>query len=375
MRLAGAHGPRGARALCRGRPVRRVPAADAARAAGAARRGARTPAQRARRGQVLRSGRATGRRATTSTTARTWIDSISCCASGARRASHGNWSACLRHERCSGIPVEFVLFAVTLLGVAVLHSRALEVAATGLAAVIELTSSRRGVSTAWPGWRGSWRTSATSGRCSPTCACCCWASHCCGGTSRRATCRGRLPDLLPDDWRGAFLLLVLVFVLSSFLDNIAAALIGGTVAKSVFRGRVHVGYIAAIGGGVECRRLGQRDRRHDHDHDVDRRRQPAGRRCTPTWRPAWRWSCAASRRRCSSSAFRRSWRRTPARRRWTGPAWRSSALILAAAIAANVLGNLRFAEYTHQVPFIGLAIWVAIAAHGQLASPGLAGAA
>jgi Na+/H+ antiporter NhaD/arsenite permease-like protein len=35
-------------------------------------------------------------------------------------------------------------------------------------------------------------------------------------------------------------------VLSSFLDNIAAALIGGTVARSVFRGKVHIGYLAAI---------------------------------------------------------------------------------------------------------------------------------
>jgi Na+/H+ antiporter NhaD/arsenite permease-like protein len=35
-------------------------------------------------------------------------------------------------------------------------------------------------------------------------------------------------------------------VLSSFLDNIAAALIGGTIAASVFRGKVHIGYLAAI---------------------------------------------------------------------------------------------------------------------------------
>jgi hypothetical protein len=56
----------------------------------------------------------------------------------------------------------------------------------------------------------------------------------------------RLPDVLPDDWRGAFVLLVIVFVLSSFLDNIAAALIGGTVARTVFRGKVHIGYVAAM---------------------------------------------------------------------------------------------------------------------------------
>ncbi|MEK7876717.1 MAG: citrate transporter, partial [Pseudomonadota bacterium] len=51
---------------------------------------------------------------------------------------------------------------------------------------------------------------------------------------------------LPGDWKGAFVLLVMVFVLSSFLDNIAAALIGGAMAHTVFRGRVHIGYLAAV---------------------------------------------------------------------------------------------------------------------------------
>ena len=55
-----------------------------------------------------------------------------------------------------------------------------------------------------------------------------------------------MPALLPDDWKGGVVLLVLVFVLSSFLDNIAAALIGGTVARHVFQGKVHIGYLAAI---------------------------------------------------------------------------------------------------------------------------------
>ena len=39
---------------------------------------------------------------------------------------------------------------------------------------------------------------------------------------------------------------MIVFVLSSFLDNIAAALIGGVMAREVFRGKVHIGYLAAI---------------------------------------------------------------------------------------------------------------------------------
>ena len=47
---------------------------------------------------------------------------------------------------------------------------------------------------------------------------------------------------------------IFVFLLSSFLDNIAAAMIGGSIAHVVFRGKVHIGYIAAIvaasnGGG------------------------------------------------------------------------------------------------------------------------------
>lgn len=55
-----------------------------------------------------------------------------------------------------------------------------------------------------------------------------------------------LPDLLPKDWKGPLVLLIAVFVLSSFLDNIAAALIGGSIAIVVFKHKVHLGYIAAI---------------------------------------------------------------------------------------------------------------------------------
>ena len=55
-----------------------------------------------------------------------------------------------------------------------------------------------------------------------------------------------LPDYLPNDWKGPFILLIFVFIMSSFLDNIAAALIGGTIALVVFKRKVHIGYIAAI---------------------------------------------------------------------------------------------------------------------------------
>lgn len=55
-----------------------------------------------------------------------------------------------------------------------------------------------------------------------------------------------LPRFLPDDWKGPFILLVFVFIISAFLDNIAAALIGGTIALVVFKNKVHIGFIAAI---------------------------------------------------------------------------------------------------------------------------------
>lgn len=64
-----------------------------------------------------------------------------------------------------------------------------------------------------------------------------------------------LPRWLPDDWKGGFVLLSSVFLLSMCLDNIAAAMIGGTIAKSVYKGRVSIAFLVAIvaasnGGGA-----------------------------------------------------------------------------------------------------------------------------
>jgi Na+/H+ antiporter NhaD/arsenite permease-like protein len=56
-----------------------------------------------------------------------------------------------------------------------------------------------------------------------------------------------LPRLLPKKpLMGAFVLLAIVWFISSFLDNIAAAMIGGVIARAAFKGRVTVGYVAAI---------------------------------------------------------------------------------------------------------------------------------
>lgn len=56
----------------------------------------------------------------------------------------------------------------------------------------------------------------------------------------------KAPTILPDDWKGPFFLLCIIFTMSVFLDNIAAAIIGFSIARVVFKGKVSVGYMAAI---------------------------------------------------------------------------------------------------------------------------------
>ena len=145
----------------------------------------------------------------------------------------------------AGVPLEFVLFALTLGGVALLHRHSLQVALVGLVSVVIyklLATGFDGVA-GFAGFahhlRLEWVVLANLFGLLMGFAL----------LSRHFEESGvptRLPDFLPDDWRGCFVLLVIVFVLSSFLDNIAAALIGGAIAHTVFRGRVHVGYIAAL---------------------------------------------------------------------------------------------------------------------------------
>jgi Na+/H+ antiporter NhaD/arsenite permease-like protein len=55
-----------------------------------------------------------------------------------------------------------------------------------------------------------------------------------------------IPSRLPDGWRGGTALLAFVFSLSTFLDNIAGAIIGGVMARHVYPKGVTIGFMAAI---------------------------------------------------------------------------------------------------------------------------------
>ena len=144
-----------------------------------------------------------------------------------------------------GIPLDFILFACTLLGVALFHHHTLKVAVTGLV-VITLYKLLFGNFAGTPGaagllqlWGHEWVTIANL--LGLLLGFALLADH-----FEKTGIPAVLPNYLPDDWKGGFVMLMLVFVISSFLDNIAAAMIGGTMAAVLYQRKVHIGFLAAI---------------------------------------------------------------------------------------------------------------------------------
>ena len=144
-----------------------------------------------------------------------------------------------------GVPVDFILFALTLIGVGVLHHHTLAVALTGLATItgykLIFTGFKTGAGFEGFVWHMHHEWVILTNLLGLLVGFALLSKH-----FEESRVPNLLPRFLPDDWKGGFVLLALVFVLSSFLDNIAAALIGGTIAGAVFRGKVHIGFLAAI---------------------------------------------------------------------------------------------------------------------------------
>jgi len=144
-----------------------------------------------------------------------------------------------------GIPVDFILFAATLLGVALFHHYVLPIALTGLATITTYKVLFAGFKTG-TGLAGFGLHMAHEWVLIVNLFCLLVGFALLARHFEDSGVPDVLPRLLPEGWLGPFVLLVLIFVLSSFLDNIAAALIGGTIAASVFKRKVHIGYLAAI---------------------------------------------------------------------------------------------------------------------------------
>ncbi len=143
------------------------------------------------------------------------------------------------------VPVDFILFGLTLAGVALFHHHTLRVALIGLATItvykLLFTGFKAGTGLAGLGAHMAHEWVILANLFALLVGFALLSRH-----FEESHVPLELPRILPDDWKGALVLLMIVFVLSAFLDNIAAAIIGGSMARTVFQGKVHIGYLAAI---------------------------------------------------------------------------------------------------------------------------------
>src|SRR5262245_14302262 len=265
------------------------------------------------------------------------------------------------------IPVDFILFALTLLGVAVLHRHTLQVALIGLAAIISYKLAFTGFKfgNGLPGLAGHMAHEAVilTNLFLLLMGFALLSRH-----FEKSRVPEEMPRFLPDDWKGGFMLLVIVAVISSFLDNIAAALIGGTMAQQVFRGKVHIGYLAAIvaasNAGGSGSVVGDTTTTMMWIDGVSPLSVLEAFVAASVALVLFGVPAAMQQHRYSPiikdapAGLRIEWARVLI-----------VALILLSAIFANVIANVRYPEVLEQWPVIGLAVWAAILVAVPLRQP------
>jgi Na+/H+ antiporter NhaD/arsenite permease-like protein len=265
------------------------------------------------------------------------------------------------------IPFDFILFAVTLVGIAVFHRYTLPIALSGLATItiykLVFTGFKDG-----PGLVGlglhlhhEWVVLANLFLLLTGFAL--LSRH-----FEESRVPDELPAILPDNWTGAFALLGIVFVLSGFLDNIAAALIGGTMARHVFKGKVHIGYLAALvgasNGGGAGSVLGDTTTTMMWIAGIS----PL--KVLDAYIPAAValvvFGIPASRLQQRYSAIVKQ---PPRRLRIECIRLLIVGAILLAAVLANVVTNIKFPAVLDKAPVLGLAVWAVILATSPLRRP------
>jgi Na+/H+ antiporter NhaD/arsenite permease-like protein len=260
----------------------------------------------------------------------------------------------------AGIPLDFVLFALTLLGVAVFHHHTLAVALTGLV-VITLYKLGFADFAGVPGLAGlaglirrEWVTLANL--LGLLLGFALLADH-----FERSGVPTHLPNYLPDDWKGGLVLLIAVFVLSSFLDNIAAAMIGGSAAAVLYNKRVHIGFLAAIvaasNGGGSGSVVGDTTTTMMWISGV-----PAMQVLDAYVAAVVATLIVGYFAARQQHALQPIMRDNPVDAFFEAPRLAIVVVILLAAIGTNLYFNLRDPEVLEHVPVIGAAVWVAILA-------------
>ena len=265
------------------------------------------------------------------------------------------------------VPIEFLLFGLTLAGIALFHRRTMQVALAGVTAVILYKLVFAGFRNG-PGLLGLAHHLAAE-----------WvplvnllglltgfallADH-----FYESRVPAELPRWLPKDWKGGWVLLLIVFVLSAFLDNIAAAVIGGTMARPLFRDKLHVGYIAAIvaasnaGGAGSV--VGDTTTTMMWIAGVSPLAVLKG--YVASFAAVLFFGVVAAIQQQRHSPMVQE---APAGLRVDWLRVAIVALVLGAAIGTNVVVNGLFPDHADRLPYIGAAVWVALLACGALRRP------
>jgi len=266
-----------------------------------------------------------------------------------------------------GIPIEFILFAATLLGVALFHHHTLLAALTGLIVItaykLQFTGFHSGLG--WAGLAGhlghEWVI--LTNLLGLLLGFALLARH-----FEDSGVPQILPGYLPNGWLGGLALLVAIFVLSSFLDNIAAALIGGTIAATLFRYKVHIGYLVAIVAASNAGGAGSvvGDTTTTMmwisgiaPSEVLHAYVAAGVALLVFGIPA----------SIQQQRFAPMHREVPAEARIDWIRLRIVATILLAAVCTNVVVNSLFKDLADNLPVLGLAVWAAILATAAQRKP------
>jgi len=256
------------------------------------------------------------------------------------------------------IPVEFLLFGFTLMGVALFHRHTLQIALAGLAAITSYKLAFTGFKfgTGLPGLANHIAHEAVilANLFLLLMGFALLSRH-----FEKSRVPEEMPRFLPDDWKGGFVLLVIVAVISSFLDNIAAALIGGTMAQRVFGGKVHIGYLAAIvaasNAGGSGSVVGDTTTTMMWIDGVSPLSVLEAFVAASVALVLFGIPAAIQQHRYSPII-----KDAPAGLRIEWVRVFIVSLILLAAIVANVVANVRYPEVLDEWPVIGLAVWAAI---------------
>ena len=265
------------------------------------------------------------------------------------------------------VPVEFILFGVVLAGVALFHRHTLSIAVAGVVVIalykITLSPFKTGAGVAGFVAHLGHEWVILSNLLLLLLGFALLAD-----LFEKSEVPAMLPRFLPNDWKGCFVLLALVFVLSSFLDNIAAAMIGGAMAHTVFKGKVHIGYLAAIVAASNAGGAGSviGDTTTTmmwiagvHPREVLEAFIASGVALVIFGIPASLQQQAYSPiQKDVDAQVHIDWARVGI-----------VAFILGSAIAVNVVVNTRFNAVSGSFPFLGAAVWLAILASSGLRQP------